>query len=131
MSLLEARRAALKLQQALVEFDIDVVLKLQNLKNDRGATGFIELETAVLELDVGCGPAHPAIIYIAEDGSVWGKDTAWGAIFANNVMAFNTTTPWNVDAFAKCICSAVPNQRRFIEAQLRYLKQLSRLKRSK
>ena len=72
MSALQARQAALELQQELVELDIDVELNLKPIKKNLGVRGHITLETAVLELDVGLGPKRLATIYIAEDGSLWG-----------------------------------------------------------
>lgn len=121
MSALQARQAALELQQELAELDIDVELQLRPIKKNLGARGDLVLETAVLELDVGFGPKKPATIYIAEDGSVWGKDTAWGAIFLNQLMAFNGSTEWNPAKLATSVKAAMPQLYRFQEAQNRLL----------
>lgn len=117
MSALQARQAALKLQQALVELDMEVELQLKPIKRNLGARGNLVLQTAVLEIDVGFGPTKPATIYIAEDGSVWGKDSAWGAIFTSNIMAFNSSTEWNVERLAISVKAALPNLQRFQESQ--------------
>jgi hypothetical protein len=109
MSALQARQAALELQQELVELDIDVELQLKPIKRNMGARGHLMLETAVLELDVGLGPKHPATIYIDEDGVVWGDGKAgWGSIFGSTQLAFNTTDPWNPAKLAASVKAAMP-----------------------
>lgn len=126
MSALQARQAALELQQELVELDIDVELQFKPIEKNLGSRGVLVLQTAVLEIDVGFGPSRPAMISIAEDGSIWGRDTAWEALFINGMMAFNGLSEWNPAELARNVKTAIPRLYRFQEAQNNLLKKIKK-----
>lgn len=122
MSVLQARQAALELQQELAELDLDVELDLKPIKKNFGVDGNQPLETVVLNIDTGYGPKNKATIFIAEDGTVWGKRIGHCfSVLFNGVMAFNSSTPWNAAKLALGVSTSMPQLRASIATQERLL----------
>lgn len=80
MSIAQARQTALKLQQELIDLDLDVKLKLGPFTRDLHGTRHTVQAIAVI-IDISGGKTTQ--LYIDEDNYVWGNGDSWGSTFPN------------------------------------------------